>query len=395
MSTALGSVKPGFEAVAEEFARNFAERDELGAAFAVVVDGELVVDLWGGVADQATGTPWQEDTLEVLFSGTKVLLGVCLLLLIERGELDLDAPVSRYWPAFGRSGKESILVRDIASHTDRLPVVRPPLEEHDLTDPERIAALLAEQPPESDPRAEFMYHALTCSWLGGELIRRIDGRTLGRFFADEVAAPLGLDLWIGLPAEHEQRVATIRYAPSWGANPIRAIETRRDDDELMELIAHQRRLLFPPGRLPWNLRAFHAAEIAGAGGIGTARSMARLCGCLARGGELDGVQLLRPETVELGRTPLASGQDTFMGQPMAYGVSFQLQTERRRLGTVADAYGWDSAGGGMHCAWPSHRTGVCYLMNELRDDIDGDHGDPRAQALLRVLHATLESPQQR
>jgi CubicO group peptidase (beta-lactamase class C family) len=381
-----GWVAAGFEPVADEFERNFAERGEVGAAFAVVVDGEPVVDLWGGVADQSTERPWRRDTLQLVFSGTKGFVAVCLLLLVERGDLDLDAAVSRYWPEFAANGKDRVRVRDVVSHTARLPAVRTPLVERDMTDPQWLAALLAGQEQERDPRAAFIYHGMTFGWLCGELIRRVDGRTLGRFFAEEIAAPLELDVWIGLPAEHEQRVSRLHYGPRWGLNPIAAPE-RREHDELLGLI-WDNPPIFPPDHIPWNTRAFHAAEIGAAGAIGTARSIARLYGCLARGGEIDGVRILAPETIELGRTQLSGGHDPLSDQPMAFGIGFQLQTERPRFGAPHDAFGHDGAGGSIHCAWPSHRTGISYAMNEMRDDPDGD---PRSQTLLAALLTALEA----
>ena len=204
-----GFVAAGFDVVAEEFERNFAERGELGAAFAAVRDGEPVVDLWGGVADRAAGRAWREDTLQVIFSGTKGLVAVCVLIAIERGLLELEAPVARYWPEFG---KEDIRVRDVVSHTARLPGIDEPVGIDQFADAALMTRLLERQAPSEDPRASLCYHAFTYGWLCGELIRRVDGRPIGRFFAEEVAAPLELELWIGLPDEYETRVSTIEVA---------------------------------------------------------------------------------------------------------------------------------------------------------------------------------------
>jgi CubicO group peptidase (beta-lactamase class C family) len=205
---AEGYVAPGYEPVAAEFERNFTERADIGAAFAAVHQGRVVVDLWGGEA--APGVPWQQDTLQVIFSGTKGLLAACILKLIERGRIDLNDRVAKYWPEFAQHGKDTVRLRHIVSHGAGLPGVVAPLGERDLADYERIEALLAAQPLATDPDAFHCYHALTIGWLLGALIRRIDGRTLGRFFADEIAGPLGLNAWIGLPAGHEARVGRIR-----------------------------------------------------------------------------------------------------------------------------------------------------------------------------------------
>ncbi len=219
-------VEPGFELVAEEFERNFGERGEHGAAFAAVADGELVVDLWGGTADQTRGAPWREDTVCLVFSGAKGLVATCLLLLIERGKLELDAPLSRYWPQFGN---ERVLVRHAVSHTAGLPGIRAPVALLDLLDYERMTSLLEAEEPYWEPGTRLAYHALTFGWLCGELVRRIDGRTVGTFFAGEVAGPLGLELWLGLPDEVEPRVARLRrapdYRPSWGDEADPLVET--------------------------------------------------------------------------------------------------------------------------------------------------------------------------
>ena len=204
-----GFVAPGFEPVREQFERNFAERGELGAAIAAIREGETVVDLWGGLADRASGRPWTADTMQIIFSGSKGLVSICMLMLMERGLIALDAPVARYWPEFAQAGKEHVLVRDVVAHTARLPGLETPVTWQEATDARRMAALLAAQPQSADPRAATCYHALTFGWLCGELVLRTDGRSIGRFFAEEVAGPLELDLWIGLPEEQEPRVATI------------------------------------------------------------------------------------------------------------------------------------------------------------------------------------------
>jgi CubicO group peptidase (beta-lactamase class C family) len=245
-----------------------------------------------------------------------------------------------------------------------------------------MAALLAAQPQEADPRAAFAYHALTYGWLCGELVRRVDGRSVGRFFADEVAAPLRLEAWIGLPAAVEARVAQLELAPNWGESA--AMDPAQADDAMLQAIWGN-----PPlfeDELPWNTRAFRAAELPGANGIGAARSIARLYGCLARGGELDGVRLLSEATLALGRQEASRGYEPFVEKDMAFGVGFALQTPAAELGPPPDAFGHGGAGGSMHGAWPRERAGFSYVMNRLRDDEDTD---PRADALLAALHAAV------
>lgn len=185
-----GWTATGFENVATAFERNFTERQEVGAGFAAYRDGQLVVDLWGG-------RDWREDTIQLIFSGTKGLASACVLLLVERGVVALDAPLSKYWPSFAAAGKDAITVAEVLSHQARLPGTD--FSKVDLLDHDAVAAQLAAQAPSDDPRAAYMYHATTWGWLVDELVRRTDGRPLGVFFAEEFAAPLGLEVWIGLP----------------------------------------------------------------------------------------------------------------------------------------------------------------------------------------------------
>lgn len=385
-----GHVAPGFEPVTDEFRRNFQLRGDVGAAFSVVQDGVTVVDLWGGLADRAEQRPWREDTLQLIFSGTKGLVAVCLLILIDRGHLSLDEPVSSYWPEFSNHDKESILVRDVVTHHARLPAVQTPLAEQDLLDPEKVASLLAAQGLESDPRAKYVYHAFTYGWLAGELIKRVDGRSVGDFFAEEVARPLALETWIGLPAQEEPRVSRLEYAPDWGVGPSANRDRLANDLLLRQIWCNPP--IFPPGRLPWNTPEFHRAEIPGAGAITTARSVARLYGCLARGGKIDGVVLLSPSAIQLGQQVLTYGMDPFDGGPIAHGVGFALQTATKPFGPPANAFGHRGAGGSLHGAWPEHSIGFSYCMNQMRDaePIDGRH-----RALLECLWSVLQGSAKR
>ncbi len=380
-----GTVRTGFELVAEEFSRNFTDRGEVGAAFAATLDGEVLVDLWGGFADSVRCRPWSADTAQVVFSGGKGFVALCLLVLADRGLLDLEAPVARDWPEFAAHGKGSLTVAEVASHRCRLPAVRTPISRDDLLDPLRLATLLGDQGMETDPRAAFVYHPLTYGWLCGEIVRRVDGRSVGAFFAEEIARPLGLDLWIGIGPELEDRVARLEYAPDWGTTfSVSAAEAAADP--LRAAIWAN-----PPGHTPednfWNLPAFHQAEIPAATAIGTARSIARLYGCLARGGELDGVRIVSEDTLVSGRRERSRGVDPFLGEPMAFGVGFQLQTEIMAFGPPPDAYGHRGAGGSVHGVWPTERIGVSYAMNQLRAS---QMVDPRADALLTSLYSAVK-----
>jgi CubicO group peptidase (beta-lactamase class C family) len=376
-----GSVAPGFVSVRDAFERNFADGGELGAAFAAYVDGELVVDLWGGVADASRGVPWRGETLVPVFSGSKGLVATCVLKLVEAGVLELEAPVCRYWPEFAAEGKEGILVRHVVSHQAGMPGLLTPVSLEEATDPVRMAALLAAQRPIAAPGSQTIYHAVTFGWLCGELVRRVDGRSVGRFLREEIAEPLGLEAWIGLPEEFEPRVAVIERPPGFGAEMV----VSRERDELAWSVwANPPR--FAAGGLAANLPMWHAAEVPATSGIVSARSLARLYGCLARGGELDGVRLLAPETIEQGRRPLSRGHDPYADVPIGFATGFGLQTSQMSLGPEADAFGHGGAGGSMHGAWPALRTGFSYAPNRLaRLDVV----DERAGALLDALRRSL------
>jgi len=196
-----------FERVAEEFVKNFQERDEVGASVCVTVEGKTAVDLWGGLARPATHVPWKEDTIGVVWSSTKGATSLCAHLLASRGKLDLDAPVAQYWPEFAQGGKEAIPVKMLLNHQAGLPAIREFLPPGAFFSWEGMVQYLERQEPWWKPGSQHGYHALTFGWLVGEVIRRISGKSLGTFFREEVAEPLGLDFWIGLPEEHEHRTA--------------------------------------------------------------------------------------------------------------------------------------------------------------------------------------------
>jgi CubicO group peptidase (beta-lactamase class C family) len=376
--TAHGFTAAGFEGVADAFERSFTELGEVGAAFAAYRGGTLVVDLWGGDADPATGGAWRADTLPLIFSGTKGLAAACVLLLVERGLLDLDAPAMHYWPEFGAAGKGAITVGDIMSHQARLPGVRAPFTVDDMLDQKTMAGLLAGQAPERDPRAGFVYHALTYGWLVDELVRRVDGRDIGAFFADEFARPLGLDTWIGLPDEHHHRASVMLAAPGLLVDPT------PDSPDPLRVLTHNP-LLVTGAPAIWNSAAFRRAGLAAVGAFTTARSMARFYSCLAAGGELDGARVLARSTVDLGRRERRRGGSPLWGGPMAYGAGFELNTELQPLGPAPDAFGHAGAGGSRHGAWPDAGVGFSYAMNEARAEVP----DRRPGSLLAALFEAL------
>jgi CubicO group peptidase (beta-lactamase class C family) len=379
-------IAPVFRPVLEEFERNFTDRGDLGASFAAVGRDRTLLDIWGGTADVDEGRHWDQHTLQLIFSGTKGLVATCMLILIDRFEITLDSPVRRYWPEFAGQGKENVLIRHVMAHQAGLPSLATRVEDNAIANDRRMAESLASQRPLVAPGEDIAYHALTFGWLCGELVRRVDGRTIGQFFADEVAAPLSLEIWIGLPAEFENRVATLyrRRETSQRSTPSELAEpscepgwTSQDPPVLMG----------DPSI--WNTRLFHASEIPAVNGIASARSLARLYACLANDGELEGVRLLSPATVREARQCLARGQDLSSGLRVAFGIGFELQTERRILGPPPCAFGHSGAGGSVHGAWPRLGVGFSYAMNQMRSDIDTPQGDKRSQRLLRALFEAL------
>jgi CubicO group peptidase (beta-lactamase class C family) len=339
-----------FERVAQEFANNFGSRGEVGAAFAAVRDGELVVDLWGGIADPATGRAWERDTMQLVFSGAKALVSACVLLLIQRHAIELEAPVARYWPQFADKGKGHITVAQAMSHQARLPGISRPVTRAEVIDPVLMAQLLAQQAPQTDPRAEFAYHGLTFGWLAAEIIRRVDGRDAGAFFAQEFAGPLGLDLWLGVPPQHHHRIATVHFAPEWPE------AVRPEGDTLLESLAIPR-IGQQERPAHYNSAAFRSSLSPANGAIGTARSLALFYARLAT--------VLRPDIIELGRTVIRGGKNTLDGAPLTFGVGFQLESGDAVL---PDSFGHNGLGGSAHGMWPSRNVAFSYTPNCLSPD---------------------------
>lgn len=375
-----GRVAAGYEPVREAFAAELALDREGGAAFAAIVDDETVVDIWGGQAGNDPPRPWREDTAQLIFSGTKGLTATCLLVLLDRGQLNLDRPVAEYWPQFGQSGKDDVLVRHLISHQAGLPAVDPMPGPAEALDPVLMADRLAAQPSMWPPGQGITYHALTFGWLCDGLIRHVDGRSAGRFFADEIAKPLHLEAWIGLPLSVEGRLATMMRAPDYQVN---FGDVSQDEGALLTRIYAGGGIVGE--RFVVNDRAFLRAEMAGVNGVATARSMARLYACLAQGGEISGTRIIAPDIARLAYAPIAAGLDRLMRKPAAFSTGFEIQSELQWYGPAVQAFGHSGAGGSVHGAWPHLRTGFSYAMNVMRrDDRDG-----RAQRILAALHQAV------
>ena len=357
-----GSCDSTFEPVREAFAANFANGSELGASVAVTVEGQPVVDLWAGDA-APDGRPWERDTLVNVYSTTKTMAGLCLLMLADRGELDFDAPVARYWPEFAANGKEGVLVRHVMAHSSGLAGFDPPLASVDeLYDWEHITSRLAAQAPWWTPGEGSGYHALTQGYLQGEILRRITGRTMGTFFREEVAEPLGADFHIGLDAAHDARVGELvppEMAPAGqGAamNPIAARTFASADIK---------------GTEP-RTRAWRGAEIPAAGGTGNARSVARVHSAMACGGSVDGVRLLSEAGVEKALEEQSHGQDQVFGMPVRFGMGFGLISPDWPISPNERTFFWGGWGGSLAVIDLDARMSVGYVMNRMAADLLGD-----------------------
>lgn len=342
-----------FRRVQRRFLANFAAGDELGASVAVAVDGELVADLWAGDRDLA-GNPWEADTIVNVYSTTKTMTALCVLLLVERGLLDLDAPVATYWPEFAVNGKESILLSHLMSHTAGLSGFDPALDPATLYDWDATCAHLAAQTPWWEPGTASGYHALTQGYLLGEVVRRVSGVSLGTFFRNEVAEPLGVDFHIGLPASEDHRVADL-MPPTHG----RSMPSAAND------IATRTWLSCPLDATEPATRAWRGAEIPAAGGTGNARAVAQTLSLLACGGELNGRRFLSPSLVERIIDPLSDGVDLVLGLDIRFGLGFGLIGPATPLSHSRRAFFWGGWGGSMVLVDLDNRMTVAYTMNRM------------------------------
>jgi CubicO group peptidase (beta-lactamase class C family) len=392
--TVEGSCADDFVAVREEFDRNFAERGEVGASVSVTVDGETVADLWGGVADPATGRPWEHDTIGIVWSSTKGAVALCAHMLVSRGDLDLDAFVPEYWPEFAKNGKERVTVRMLLAHQAGLAAIRDPLPEPGLLDWDLVVEMLAAQEPLWPPGTQHGYHALTYGHVVGELVRRISGRSLGTFFRDEVARPLGLDFWIGMPAEHDARVAPIMpVQPPAAQDEVSEFFARAmsDPTSIPALVALNSGGLLFPGAV--DRREVYGAEIPAANGIANARALAAMYRPLALGGSVDGVDLLDEETlVEATRVASASSVDATLGIPTRFALGFMKAMDNRSLPgndsvlIAEEAFGHAGYGGSVGFADTPARMSFGYSMNRQGQGLGINE---RGHALIDAVYRTL------
>jgi CubicO group peptidase (beta-lactamase class C family) len=375
-----GTVAPGFELVRDTFVRNFA-KGEVGASCCVYRDGVPVVDLWGGVVAPGSEEAYTNRTLQLVASATKGAVAILAHRLAERGELDFDAPVTEYWPEFGAAGKKDLPVRWLFSHQAGLVAVDVPITMPEIYRWTPMIDALVAQAPYWEPGTAHGYHALTYGHLAGEVLRRVSGLTPGQLLAREVAGPLGIDFWIGLPDAELPRVSALHPAPP--APPGVA------PDPLAALMVDTEGLAFKAFFVPNGLFAvindpeLYRAELPGANGIASARALARMyAACL---GEVDGVRLLRPETVAAATVPQTSGVDRVIGFSSRFGLGFQLPFPERPMAGEG-SFGHYGLGGSVGFAHRGRGFSFGYVVNQM---LPGGTVDPRSKALIDATVACL------
>jgi CubicO group peptidase (beta-lactamase class C family) len=379
-----GQCDARFKRVREVLEASFASGAELGASLCIFLDGRLIVDLWGGFADKEGGSPWRRDTLANVYSTTKGITALCAHQLVERGELDLDSPVARYWPEFAQNGKSELPVRMLLSHRAGLPAVARPLSPADIFDWGTMTSALAQQKPWWTPGTKHGYHAITYGWLVGELVRRVSGMSIGRYVREHVAAPLGAEFWIGLPAELDARTAQLVQGPIATADGPNMLEIIAKEPEgmLAKTFANPPLFAISP-----NSREWRAAELAAANGHTTGYALARIYASLAQGGTLDSVRVLGREAIERARAVQSSGQDAVLPMVTRFGLGFMVPPDQEPLGPNPRVFGHGGAGGSLGLADPEARIGFGYVMNRMHTGLW--LVDPRPRALLAALYAAL------
>ncbi|MBI2704391.1 MAG: beta-lactamase family protein [Actinobacteria bacterium] len=380
MAEIQGWAADGFEGVRAAFEKNFAEGKEVGAAFSAYHKGEKVADLWGGVRDEDAGTPWEQDSLIPVFSTTKGATAICANQLAQEGKLDMAAPVATYWPEFAAKGKQNIPVSYLLSHQAGLAWVDGTMTPEEALSWDPVILALEQQAPVWEPGTQHGYHATTYGWLVGEVVKRISGQSLGTYFREHVADPLGLDFWIGLPESEEPRVGKLLpMIPAGAADAMSDGDSENPLAEMMQAFLGPdtplgRALFAPGGALTdqdiWNSRAMHAAEVPAANGITDARSLARMYAATI--GEVDGVRVLSAEQLKAATTQQTSGPNfVLLGMDIQFGLGFMVYSSLLPLGGKR-SFGHFGAGGSVGWADPDADLAVGYVMNRMDIGLAGD-----------------------
>ena len=384
-----GHCEPAFEPLRGALSDILAAGFEIGAALAVYVDTHAVVDLWAGHTDAARARAWERDTIVNLYSVGKAVTAICALRLVDAGALDLDAPISRYWPEFAQAGKARIPVRFLLTHQAGLPAIARPLPAGAVLDWNVMTDALAAQAPWWPPGAHHGYHVNTQGFLLGEVVRRITGKTLGTYLRDEIAGPTGVDFFIGLPLELDGRCADmVPPPPSPEGDELRR-QLSVDPASLSGLALMRVHAYRNPPEISGtgivNTRRWRAAEVPSTNGHGNARAVARLYSALAGDGELDGVHVLSREIIAKAIAEQVYADDMVLQRPTRFGLGFQLTMAERRLGPNPRAFGHFGAGGSLGFADPDARLAFGYAMNQGRAGWQHKH----VRHLIELVYAGL------
>ncbi len=373
-----GTCDERFDAVRRALAGNVESGQELGASIVLDLDGDVVADIWGGFCDEARTVPWQRDTITNVWSTTKTVTSLAALMLVDRGQLDVDAPVAQYWPEFAAAGKQDVLVRHLLSHTSGVSGLDQPAVVADLYDWDKSTARFAAQAPWWEPGTASGYHALNFGHLIGEVLRRITGTSLRQFVADEIAGPLGADFQIGAAESDWPRIADVIPPPPLPFD----LEAIGMDSPAVKTLTGP-----PADASNANTPGWRRADIGAANGHGNARSVARILSVISRGGEVDGVRLLRPETIDLIFREQINGIDVVLGVPLRFGIGYGLP-QLDTLPYVPDdkICFWGGWGGSVIIMDVGRRMTISYMMNKMGPGIIGSD---RSEQYVRAVYDAL------
>ncbi|MBU2622732.1 MAG: beta-lactamase family protein [Proteobacteria bacterium] len=394
-----GYCESGFEVVRDAFVRNFKENNEVGAATSVVIDGEMVVDIWAGHMDSKRSRDWQRDTIVQVMSSTKGIVSLIVHQLVERGQLDLDAPVAKYWPEFAQAGKEELPVRYLLTHQAGLPAPDQMMQPGATTDWDLMVKTLSAQAPIWKPGEKFGYHANTFGWLVGQVIRGATGKRVGELIQEQIVSPLGVDFLLGFGPEHDDRVAKVINPPPAPPGVMDLVAAFKEDPNSLLIRAFMPAM--PTPEYSPNSRVTRAAEMPAANGHTNARALAKIYGVLACGGASGGVELISSETLARATKKQVGGIDEVVGAEMYFGLGFMLARPSTDNVVGQQTFGHFGYGGSVGCADPDVKLGFGYTMNQLGlgavpmflqiTQEGAPEPDQRAANILQAVYASLKN----
>ncbi len=384
--TVQGTCDERFDRVKHVLERHLATGRDTGMSFALFIDGKPIVDAWGGYMDAARTRPWQQDTIINVFSITKIPAALCIHLLVDRGKIDLDAPVATYWPEFARAGKAGVLVRHVLCHTSGVSYFQDPVTAKDLYDWDRMVRMIESEPPLWEPGTRVGYQMVTFSFLTGELVRRVSGKSIGKFFKDEFSIPLGIDFHIGTPDEFEPRIATM--IPPSRLSSLERLQASKVLKHVLPKIAVK--VVTNPflPREAFTSREWRLAELPSSNGHGNARAIARTGSIIACGGELDGKRLLSKVAVARSLEVQIEGKDLVTMAKVRMALGWGLKEFKTASGTPHAYYSWGGLGGSICVMDPAHATSFAFTPNKLHLSMLGDR---RLDALLNTVYECIDS----